>query len=69
MNLHERRRLGALRKRRDWLKARVLIAEGQGRNLSFDKRELGALEWAIETLGGMSDGDAAEGRKEQPDAQ
>ena len=40
----ERRRIEVLRKRRDWLKARV---ESSPVDLSFDKAEYSALSWAL----------------------
>ena len=46
-NVEERRKLDILRKRRDWLKARV---EGSPADLSYDKAEYSALVWAIGVL-------------------
>ena len=42
--VEERRRIEVLRKRRDWLKARI---DTSSTDLSFDKAEYSALTWAL----------------------
>ena len=39
-------------KRRDWLDTRIREGEAVGRNLTFDKQERSALDFAIEVLNG-----------------
>jgi hypothetical protein len=46
------RHFRALRKRRDWLQARVAIRAEKGEDSYFDEMELAALNWALEELGG-----------------
>ncbi len=41
------RHIVALKKRRDWLRARTLMADA---DLSYDKQEIAALDWAIGEL-------------------
>lgn len=42
--------LHRLRKRAQWLEARIAIATSEGRVLSFDAAELSSLTWAIRQL-------------------
>lgn len=44
----ERRRIQTLEKRRDHLAER--IAQNPDRNLSYDRAELGALNWALQYI-------------------
>jgi hypothetical protein len=46
------RHFKALRKRRDWLRVRVAIRADKGEEAFYDERELAALNWALEELGG-----------------
>ena len=46
-NVEERRRIETLRKRRDWLKARIDTSPA---DLSFDRAEYSALTWALGIL-------------------
>ncbi len=43
-------RLKRLKRRRDFLQSRVADGDVNGRELSFDKGELSALEWAVEVI-------------------
>lgn len=50
MTAKELELLKRLEKRRDWLQTRVFQNADNKADLSFDRAELSALEWAIETL-------------------
>ena len=43
-------RMACLEKRLAWLKKRTAEADAAGRNLSYDKEEMAALEWALDEL-------------------
>lgn len=51
----KQRHFRALRKRRDWLEARVAVGAEEGKVLYFDELELAALKWALEELGDEQD--------------
>ncbi len=53
LTAHERRRLKALAKRRDWLRARITEGERTGKNFDYDKEEASAITWAIEQIEGI----------------
>lgn len=46
----ELERLKVLEKRRDWLQKRVFSTAENKADMSFDRAELSALEWAIEMI-------------------
>ncbi len=43
-------RIERLKKRRNWLWVRVKEAEAKGRDMTYDRGEASALDWAIEIL-------------------
>ena len=46
----EEERLNRLRRRCQWLEARIAEAQGNGKDVSFDIAEASALHWAIERI-------------------
>ena len=46
----EEERLNRLRRRCQWLEARIAKAQGNGQDVSFDVAEASALRWAIERI-------------------
>jgi hypothetical protein len=43
-------RIVRLKRRANWLEARVAVSDVNGRDLSLDKSELSALRWAVKVL-------------------
>jgi hypothetical protein len=52
MTARELELLKRLEKRRDWLTTRIFQSAKDSADLSHDRAELSALEWAIETIEG-----------------
>lgn len=70
MSRSRRSRIETLEKRRDHLKSRIDEADERGYDLSYDKKEFNALEWAIPVLEGHVSANAVLHRqlKEEKDA-
>jgi hypothetical protein len=51
----EEERLNRLRRRCDWLEARITKAKARGQDVSFDIAEASALNWAIERISASHD--------------
>lgn len=58
MSAHEKERYIRLEKRAQWLRERILETTHLHKDLTFDKAELSALEWAMRII--------IEHRKEHP---
>lgn len=50
MSQHDKERYMRLEKRTQWLRERILNTTHLHNDLSFDKAELGALEWAMRII-------------------
>jgi hypothetical protein len=61
----EEERLNRLRRRCDWLEARIAKAKAKGQDVSFDVAEASALHWAIERIATSHDDLWTQNRKLQ----
>jgi chromosome segregation ATPase len=61
----EEERLNRLRRRCDWLEARIAKCKATGQDVSFDVAEASALQWAIERITSTHDDLWAQNRKLQ----
>jgi hypothetical protein len=61
----EEQRLNRLRRRCDWLEARISKTRAKGQDVSFDVAEASALHWAIERITTTHDELWAQNRKLQ----
>ncbi len=43
-------KLGRLKRRMEWLKTRIAEADANGKDLTFDKAEVAAIEWVMERM-------------------